>query len=546
MDWSYPLLAACEHNPQRVAVRYRGAELSFAELERRVAALTAGLRQAGAAGQTVAWMLPNVPEAIELSMALARIGAVSVPLNPRLRIDEIDYMLGDSNVQRLVIDPSLSDDAHALAARPQALLGVAQLRDAGTGATTPDATLEIADDALATVLYTSETTGFPKGVMRSHRANAWNVMNCALGSPRTPDDIELFNLPSFGIGLLHFAIPALLGGATLVLDHLFAPDRAWQLLQEERATRTFLAPTMLSAMLAIDRHDEFDLSALTTIYTAYSFPEPLRRRALERFGDRFVFMYGLTEVYGLTEAQLTCACPGEFAAAPDSVGGAMGAMRVSVRDPQGRALSAGEVGEIALQGPAMMDGYLNRSDDTAQSLRGGWVLTGDLGRIDVAGDLHYTGRVKEMIKTGGFSVHPVEVERALLAIDGIDEAAVIGVPDPHWGEMIVAYVVAVKEPLDVEATTRACRPRLAGFKVPKADPAADGAAGQRHRQGRTRAAARAVRRRHRRHRRGRRPRRSRRELAVEPGDLPNALEWWSVTEGAVGASLVVVSDPVWQ
>jgi fatty-acyl-CoA synthase len=460
MDWSYPLLAACERNPRRPAVRYRGTELSFAELERRIAALTAGLEQAGAGGQTVAWMLANVPGAIELSMALARIGAVSVPLNPRLQLDEIDYMLADSGVQRLVVDPSLSDAARVLAARPEALPAVPQLRDAA-GANPPATDREVTDDALATVLYTSGTTGFPKGVMRSHRANAWNVMNCALGSPRTPADVELFNLPSFGIGLLHFAIPALLGGATLVLDHLFAPIRAWQLLQDERATRTFLAPTMISAMLAVEGHTRFDVSALTTIYTAYSFPEPLRRRALERFGDRFVFMYGLTE------AQLTCARPGEFAASPDSVGGAMGAMRIRVLDPAGRALPAGEVGEIALQGPAMMDGYLNRPQETAQSLRDGWVLTGDLGRIDEDGNLHYTGRVKEMIKTGGFSVDPVEVEFALLAIEGIEEAAVIGVPDAHWGEMIVAYVVTAGAVLDAEAVTRACRAGLAGFKVPK-------------------------------------------------------------------------------
>jgi acyl-CoA synthetase (AMP-forming)/AMP-acid ligase II len=460
MDWSYPLLAACERNPRRPAVRHRGTELSFAELELRIAALTVGLERAGAGGTTVAWLLPNAPEAIELSMALARIGAVSVPLNPRLQLDELDYMLDDSGARWLVVDPTLSDDARVLAARPRALPSVAQLRDSGD-AEPPAFDREVADGALATVLYTSGTTGFPKGVMRSHRANAWNVMNCALGSPRTPDDVELFNLPSFGIGMLHFAIPALLGGATLVLDHVFAPDRAWQLLQDERATRTFLAPTMMSAMLAIEGQEAFDVSALTTIYTAYSFPEPLRRRALERFGDRFVFMYGLTE------AQLTSARPGEFAAAPDSVGGAMGAMRIRVIDPTGRALAPGEAGEIALQGPAMMDGYLNRPQETAQSLRDGWVLTGDLGRIDEAGDLHYTGRLKEMIKTGGFSVDPVEVERALLALDGIEEAAVIGVPDDHWGEMLVAYVVCGEAPFQEAAVTRACREQLAGFKVPK-------------------------------------------------------------------------------
>ena len=127
--------------------------------------------------------------------------------------------------------------------------------------------------------------------------------------------MELFNLPAFGIGLLHFAVPALLGGATVVLDDGFAADRVWTLLAEEAATRTFLAPTMLSALLAVEGHERVALPALETIYTAYEFPDRLRRRALERFGDRFVYMYGLTE------AQLTCTRPGEFTRKPGSVGG---------------------------------------------------------------------------------------------------------------------------------------------------------------------------------------------------------------------------------
>ena len=199
MDWSFPLLAACERNPRRRAVRYRGTELTFAELEWRTAALAAGLEHAGAGWRTVAWMLANTPEAIEVSMALARIGAVSVPLNSRLQDDEIDFILGDSGAELLLVDPSLSAGARALGERPEALPSPAELRRDGAG---PLSGHEVADDALATVMYTSGTTGFPKGVMRSHRANAWSVVNSALGSPRFPDDVELFNLPAFGIGLL--------------------------------------------------------------------------------------------------------------------------------------------------------------------------------------------------------------------------------------------------------------------------------------------------------------------------------------------------------
>lgn len=458
MDWSFPLRAACERNPQLIAVRHRGKVLTYGALERRIATLQGGLETAGAAGRRVAWMLANTPEALEVSMALARIGAISVPLNPRLSLAELDFILTDSGTELLIVDPGCSPSAAALAARPDSIASVAALRETGTsGERDP---LDVADDALATVMYTSGTTGFPKGVMRSHRANAWNIVNSALGSPRTVGEVELFNLPAFGIGLLHFGLPALLGGATLVLDDVFDPARVWRLLAAERVTRTFLAPTMISAMLEIEGQEEVPLGSLTTIYTAYEFPAPLRNRALERFGDRFVYMYGLTE------AQLTCTRPGEFASRPGSVGGAMGALRVRVLDPQHRPVPIGEVGEIALSGPAIMDGYLDRPEETAAALDNGWVLTGDLGRLDEHGDLHYVGRLKEMIKSGGFSVDPVEVEYALTAIDGVREAAVIGVPDEHWGEMVVAYVVCGAA-LDEAAIIAACRGQVAGYKVPK-------------------------------------------------------------------------------
>jgi acyl-CoA synthetase (AMP-forming)/AMP-acid ligase II len=460
MDWSFPLLAACERNPRRVALRYRATELTFAELDGRIAALARGLARAGAAGQTVAWMLANTPEAIELSMALARIGAVSVPINWRLELGEIEFILADSGAERLLVDPTLSAAARELAGRANALGPVESLKADGENAAQPASHPPVPDERVATVLYTSGTTGFPKGVMRSHRANAWNVVNSALGSPRFPDDVELFNLPAFGVGLLNFALPALLGGATVVLDHAFAAERVWQLLQDEAATRTFLAPTMVAAMLDIPDHERFDLDALKVIYTAYHFPEPVRARALERFGDRFLYMYGLTEV------QLTCAGPGRFAGQPDNVGTGMGAVRVRVVDPSRAPVASGEVGEIALQGPAAMDGYLGRPEETAQALHDGWVLTGDLGWLDDAGELHYVGRLKEMIKTGGFSVDPVEVERALTAIPGIEAAAVIGVPDARWGEMVVGYVVSSGEG-DEAAVIGACRAHLAGFKVPK-------------------------------------------------------------------------------
>jgi acyl-CoA synthetase (AMP-forming)/AMP-acid ligase II len=446
----------------------REGEVTYAELERRIAGLAAGLLGLGLGGRTVAALTANESASVELYMALARAEAVAVPLNTRLAAPELRFALEDCGAAAIVAD----EDNLATATELAADLGLTLIPVRGAGdsvesirATAPGPPPG-ADDgderAPATIIYTSGTTGLPKGVVRSHRANAWNAVNSALGSPRAPEDVELFNLPIFGIGFLHFLVPALLGGATVVLDGAFEPDRAWALLEERRATRTFLAPTMLSAMLARPGHEARDLSALEVVYTAYAFPERLRRAAIERFGETFVYMYGLTE------AQLTCARAADFVAAPTSVGRSMGVSEVAVIDDDGAPRPPGEVGEIAFAGPSLMSGYHGRPEDTAAALDGRWLRTGDLGRIDPGGDLHYVGRSKDMIKTGGFSVDPAEVENAILARDEVAEAAVVGVADEHWGEEVVAFVVLrAGEQVDAAELIASCRGRIAAFKLPK-------------------------------------------------------------------------------
>ena len=446
----------------------REGEVTYAELERRIAGLAAGLRAIGLGGRTVAALTANESASVELYMALARTRAVAVPLNTRLAAPELRFALEDCGAAAIV-----ADEANlALAQELGGELGLTVIPVRGAGdtieslRTTEPGPPPGADDgderAPATIIYTSGTTGLPKGVVRSHRANAWNGVNSALGSPRTPADIELFNLPIFGIGFLHFLMPALLGGATVVLDGAFAPARAWELLERHHATRTFLAPTMISAMLAVEGHEARDLSALEIVYTAYAFPERVRHAALERFGEVFLYMYGLTE------AQLTCARREDFAAAPTSVGRSMGVSEVAVLGDDGAPAPTGEVGEIAFAGPSLMSSYHGRPEDTAAALDGRWLRTGDLGRLDPGGDLHYVGRSKEMIKTGGFSVDPAEVENAILEREEVAEAAVVGVADEYWGEEVVAFIVP-RDGAEVtdEELVASCRERIAAFKLPK-------------------------------------------------------------------------------
>lgn len=471
MDYSYPLLASCERNRDRTAIISGEQRISYRQLERDIAGLTAGLRALNFAGQRVGSLLLSEPETIEFYMALARLGAVSVPINTRLTVDEKRYILEDSRCTVLVVDNEFLGEAEQLLASVPSLIRVLSSCPSNCDdlislrASTPEeapTSLAGDDNAPCTIMYTSGTTGFPKGVVRSHRANIWNAVNSALGSPSTVEDVVLFNLPIFGIGFLHFALPALLNGSTLVLDHAFHPARVWGILEQHRVTLTFLAPTMIAAMLEVENQPRRDVSALKAIRTAYAFPERLRLRALDRFGDLFIHMYGLTE------AQLTSALPGEFERKPASVGRTMGVMRLRVADETGAAVEDGVAGEILFEGPSTMTEYLNMPEETIATVVDGWVHTGDIGLIDRDGDLVYLGRSKEMIKTGGFSVDPIEVENAILRLTTVAEAAALGVADDQWGEMVVAFVApANNERVTSEDVVEICRGTIAGYKVPK-------------------------------------------------------------------------------
>ncbi|MQA17326.1 MAG: AMP-binding protein, partial [Pseudonocardiaceae bacterium] len=434
------------------------------------------LVERGLTGRTVGTLLLNEPDTLVTYLGLARAGGVNVPVNVRLSSREQEYVLTDAGASCLVVDREYLAQVRELRAR------LPEVRDVVVcGAGQDELEDEVAfgtllrgdrpderdlprceDGSPATITYTAGTTGFPKGVVRTHGANLWNVANSALGSPRSTDDVEVFTLPIFGIGFLHFAMAAFIGGATVVLDRAFDASRCWQLIAAHRPTRIFLAPTMVDLMLRRPSDERCDVSSLEVIYSAYEFPKRLRDEALAFFGDKFVYMYGLTE------AQLVCGRLGSFAANPTCVGGPMGPMRVRVVGDDGRPLPAGEVGEIVMDGPALMSGYHRLPDATAESLRDGWLHTGDLGYLDDENELHFTGRRKELIKTGGFSVDPREVENVLLDLPGVREAAVIGTPDDRWGEMVVAFVATEEgSDLDEAQLDQHCRTALADFKVPK-------------------------------------------------------------------------------
>lgn len=469
-DFSYPLRVAADKFGARTAFVYRGRRWTFDEFDRATDRLAAAFERKALTGRTVVVLLLNEPLAVMTYLALARAGAISVPVNPNLLPHEIAYIVEDSGSTVIVADRSVSGTARDIvtadnrvewlltANEPTATIGEERLEDMAEEVGTPSTVVDPNSDA--SIVYTSGTSGFPKGVVRTHDANLWTTVNSVMGQRRECDDVEVFVLPLFGIAFVFQVMPMVSAGGTVVLDGSFDPERTWDLIEKHRATRIFLAPTMIDSLLSVAGHESRDVSSLKVINTAYEFPDRIRRAAEARFGPIVAYMYGLTE------AQLCVSTPAEFAADASNAGHAMGLMRVRVFDDDRHQVEQGVRGEIALSGPSLMSRYHGREEATAETLIDGWLFTGDLGYLDEDGRVHIVGRKKEIIKSGGFSVDPVEVENVLLDIPGVVDAAVIGVPDEHWGERSVAFLVA-SEPLSQEAVRAFVKTRAASYKVPK-------------------------------------------------------------------------------
>jgi fatty-acyl-CoA synthase len=314
-------------------------------------------------------------------------------------------------------------------------------------------------------MYTSGTTGRPKGATLTHGNMTWNAANQLLGFDFTQSERTLALAPLFHIGGLNGTVnPTLLRGGCAVLVRRFDPAETLRVIEEQRVNSFFAVPTMLDAMARDPGFRSRDLSSLRTIGAAgAAVPLPTLRTWL----DRGVTMQ---QAYGMTEAAPGCTVL-DSADAERKVGSAGRPVfftDVRVVRPDGSEADVDEVGEVVVQGPNVMAGYWDDPVQTAAVLVDGWYHTGDAGSLDAEGFLYVRDRYKDMIISGGENVYPAEVESALLELDGVDEAAVIGVPDPTWGEVGLALLVpSPGTDLDPEAVRTALRERLAGFKVPR-------------------------------------------------------------------------------
>ena len=444
-------------NPAGPAVADSTTSLTNAELLTRVEAVAAQLADLGiASGDVVALRLINRVEFVILLFAAWRLGATITPVNPALTDGEVARQLDDSSARLLVIE----EDSTGVGDVPT--LSVTDLaRD-----TTSDIPPVEVPSNLALLIYTSGTTGTPKGVMLDHaNLDAMTAMGrdaLKIG----PDDRCLLILPLFHVnGIVVSILTPLLVGASVVIAERFKPNTFFEVIERERPTFFSAVPTIYSVLAALPDDVRPDTSSVRFAVCGAS---PASAELLARFEDRFGFP--LVEGYGLSEA--TCGStinPLDGPRKPGTVGLPFPGQEVRILGADGHPVDAGENGEVEVCGANVMRGYLGRPEDTAAAINDGWLRTGDVGHLDDDGYLTLVGRSKEMIIRGGENIYPREIEDVLNGHPAVLEAAVIGVPDEKWGEIVVAFVQARPgAEVDVDALKLYCREQLSGYKRPTA------------------------------------------------------------------------------
>jgi acyl-CoA synthetase (AMP-forming)/AMP-acid ligase II len=472
--------------PHRPALVCGDERLTHAQFAARVVRLAAGLRSRGLArGERVAILAMNGIEYLEVYGAAEWSGVVLVTINWRLAAAEIEWILGDASPRALVFDAqyaalvdSMRPRLHGIecwicigdaAARPdwadpyEAVMTAPAVPDAAPAPT--------ADDPLC-IIYTSGTTGRPKGVVQSHRAQACLAETLSSELRLGGDDRLLAIAPLFHIGARSLASGASWRGGATVIQRGFDAQAVLRCIAQERITAIHLVPTMVQAILDAPDFAEYDLSSLRMLmYAAAPMPLPLLRRAMAAFGPILVNGYGQTEVNlptllhawqhqpdGTPEQLRRLASVGQ--AHPHS------ALRIVADD--GSDCPAGVPGEVLARSDTAMSGYWNNLKATAETLRDGWVNTGDIGYLDDEGYLFLVDRKKDMIISGGENIYSREVEQALLEHAAVGDAAVIGVPDAYWGEAVMAVVVRKRGTQADEAALIAhVRSLIASYKCPK-------------------------------------------------------------------------------
>ena len=476
---SWPLEHAVRVHGDRPAVIEGERQLTYRELGDRVARFGGALDRLDVPrGAVVGALAGNIAAQLECWLAVPAYGRVINSLNHRLALGELAFIIDDSETHVLVTDDARLEVAVALRDRCESLQHVVHAGDAQCpdGCVPYESLLEQSvasrlpdppGDALAAISFTGGTTGRPKGVMLSHANLVANAKHFLFTDALTSEDRYVHAAPMFHAAGSTMVFCVTWAGGTHILVDRFDLPRVIEAVERDGATVLVLVPTMIQMLLDHLEQHPADLSGMRLLhYAAAPMSEKLLERAMRTLSCEFLHGYGMTE-----------AAPGvTYLSPPDhrngrhlrSVGHAIPGVQVEIRDPLGRPLPDGEIGEVCVRGPNIMLGYWNRAEATAEALSAdGWYRTGDAGHLD-GGYLYLADRLKDMIVSGGENVYSIEVENVIASHPAVREVAVVARPDDRWGERVHAIVVA--EPgaeLDAAAVVEHCRPHIAGFKLPR-------------------------------------------------------------------------------
>lgn len=458
--------------PLKMAVKDRFRETTYAKLNQRVNQLARGLLSLGVGkGDGVALAVGNYIEHLEIIFATAKIGALAIPLDVKWKALELASVLTAFEPKLIVLQRDLAAEfaeAQALkdlsflkALTLSADLSYGALLD-GQSAEEPD--IEVDENDPFAVMLTSGTTGFPKGCLTTHRTFVFHCINNAIEKGLGAHDKAILSSPlyfnagrSFTLGIIYF-------GGTVVLHERFDADEVLKTIERERITYVGAVPTMCERMLDVLEVKKYDTSSLRCLAITGGKVHPT---VLENLKTKLT--PNIYRTYASTDSgQMAISKPADMDKRPSAAGRPVWCVDLRIVDDNGKPVNVGEVGEIICRSPLATHGYYKSPEATSASFRDGWFYTGDLGYFDEEGFLFVAGRKKDMVKSGGISIYPLEIESVLYAHPAVLEAAVIGVPDPKWGEALKAVIVLKDGArLTAEEVQRYCKERLSPYKVPK-------------------------------------------------------------------------------
>jgi acyl-CoA synthetase (AMP-forming)/AMP-acid ligase II len=471
--------------PQKTAVVCIDSHVkfNFKELNERINGLVNAFFQMGMRkGERIAILEHNCHRHIEVFFAAAKSGMVVVPLNFRLTGKELSFLLNDSEASTLIVGKEFLETVNSIRSDIKSLKHVVSIGEQSpetenyegliSGYPHNEPEVNVDEDDPVTIIYTSGTTGVPKGVLMTHRNWFAAAGNMVIELGINPNDITLHVKPFFHVGPIWPMLSHFYMGGTNVVLRGFDPEAVLETIEREKVTNINTAPIMILRLLNYPRLKRYDLNSLRLlIYGASPMPVEILKRALGVFGNIMTQNYGSTEGIVLTRLEQK----DHILDRTDSLMRRLGScgkaginVEARVVDERGNDITSGQIGEIIAKGDHIMEGYWKRPGETASTLKGGWLYTGDLATVDDEGYIYIVDRKKDMIISGGENIYPREIEEVIYTHPAVSEVAVIGVPDSEWGESVKAVIIpktgrniTVKEIMDI------CKRNLASYKKPR-------------------------------------------------------------------------------